>query len=137
MKFLLLLNYEIVILRESSCWSHFMANYHLSSQQISSLKALHRTLRDRKEADRVKVVVLLGSGWSVSHVAEILLLDVNTVRSYFDKYVHGGEEELLEFNDVVRQPMLTVKQEKVLLRQLMQRYILTFQKWVRKVSQKF
>jgi transposase len=82
------------------------------------LKALHRTLKDRKEADRVKVVVSLATGWSVSRVAEILLLDENTVRSYFDKYVHGGEEELLEFNYVGRQPTLTVKQEKALARYL-------------------
>jgi hypothetical protein len=40
-------------------------------------------------------------------------LIVNTVRSYFDKYVHGGEEELLEFNYVGRQPTLRVKQEAV------------------------
>ncbi|MDR1478010.1 MAG: hypothetical protein LBJ00_03625, partial [Planctomycetaceae bacterium] len=73
---------------------------------------------DRKEADRVKVVVSLATGWSVSHVAEILLLDENTVRSYFDKYVHGGEDELLEFNYVGRQPMLTAKQEEELSRHL-------------------
>ncbi|MDR1478344.1 MAG: IS630 family transposase [Planctomycetaceae bacterium] len=95
-----------------------MANDQLSSRQIASLKASHRTLKDRKEADRVKVVVFLGSGWSVSTVAEAIMLDVNTVRSYFDKYVHGGEEELLEFHYVGRQPMLTAKQEKALSRHL-------------------
>jgi transposase len=95
-----------------------MENYKLSSRQIASLKALHRTLKYRKEADRVKVVVLLGSGWSVSTVAEAIMLDANTVRSYFDKYVHGGEEELFEFNYVGRQPTLTTKQEKALSRHL-------------------
>ncbi|MDR1479357.1 MAG: transposase [Planctomycetaceae bacterium] len=95
-----------------------MENYQLSSRQIASLKALHRTLRDRKEADRVKAVVLLGSGWSVSTVAEAIMLDANTVRSYFDKYVHGGEEELLESNYAGRQLMLTTKQEKALSRHL-------------------
>ncbi|MDR1478785.1 MAG: hypothetical protein LBJ00_07565 [Planctomycetaceae bacterium] len=95
-----------------------MDNYQLSSRQVASLKALHRTLRDRKEADRVKAVMSPGSGWSISTVAEILMLDANTVRSYFDKYVHGGEEELREFNYVGRQPMLTAKQEKALSRHL-------------------
>jgi hypothetical protein len=124
MKFLLFWNYEIVILCESSgFWSSFMDNYQLSSRQIALLKALHRTLRDRKEADRVKVVMSLGSGWSVSTVAEIFVLDENAVRSYFDKYVHGGEEELPEFNYIGRQPMLTVKQEKPLARHLTLTYI--------------
>jgi hypothetical protein len=82
MKFLLIWNGKIVIFSELSGYgSPFMENYKLSSQQISSLKALYRTLKDRKEAYRVKLVISLTAGWSVSHVAEILLLDVNTVRS--------------------------------------------------------
>jgi transposase len=95
-----------------------MDNYQLSSRQITSLKALYRTIHSRKEADRVKAVVSLATDWSVSHVTEILLLEENTVRSYFDKYVHGGEEELLEFNYVGRQLTLTEKQEKTLSRHL-------------------
>ena len=47
-----------------------MDNFQLTSKQITSLKALHRLQRDRKIADRVKAVVLLGSGWSVAKVAE-------------------------------------------------------------------
>ncbi len=69
-----------------------MEEYQLSPEQIASLKALHRTLRDRKKADRVKAVVLLVTGYPVAQVAEILFLDETTVRNYYEKYVQGGEE---------------------------------------------
>jgi transposase len=92
----------------------FMRDYRLTLSQISSLKYLHRTLRDRKLADRVKAVILLGRGWSVSEVAEVLLLDENSVRHYFERYFVGGEAELLVLNYQGRQSTLTIEQEKIL-----------------------
>ena len=59
------------------------------------MRATHKTLRDRRLADRVKAVVLLGSGWSVVDVAEALLVDEKTVRLWSEKYRHGSETELL------------------------------------------
>jgi len=72
-----------------------MEDFQLTTDQIFSLKALHRTLRDRKKADRVKAVVLLGTGWTSQQVAEALLVDEKTVRTWFEKYQLGGEEKLL------------------------------------------
>ena len=71
-----------------------MDDFQLTSKQITSLKTLHRLQRDRKIADRVKAVVLLGSGWSVANVAEALLVDETTVRFWWEKYEHGGDKEL-------------------------------------------
>ncbi|MGH8474757.1 MAG: terminase gpP N-terminus-related DNA-binding protein [Methylococcales bacterium] len=34
-------------------------------------------------------MILLGSGWSVAKVAEALLIDANTVRTYFRRYRQG------------------------------------------------
>ena len=70
-------------------------NFRLTNRQIAALRATHKTLRDRRLADRVKAVVLLGSGWGVADVAEALLVDEKTVRLWFEKYRHGGETELL------------------------------------------
>ena len=33
----------------------------------------HRRTRDKREADRIKAVVLLATGWSAEEVAEVLL----------------------------------------------------------------
>ena len=70
-------------------------NFQLTNRQIAALRATHKTLRDRRLADRIKAVVLLGSGWSVASVAEALLVDEKTVRLWFEKYRRGGEKELL------------------------------------------
>jgi len=47
-----------------------MNNCLLSSIQLSELRSKHRTLREKRDADRIKVVLLLGTGWSVSQVSE-------------------------------------------------------------------
>ena len=95
-----------------------MNDYQLTPAQIASLKTLHRTLRDRRQADRVKVVISLASGWSVAQIAEILLLDEKTVRSYFAKYVEAGEKGLLKMEYHGKESFLTKSQQTALKRHL-------------------
>lgn len=47
----------------------------LSKSKIAELETLHRRLRDKRQADRVKAVIALSKGWSAAQVAEILLFD--------------------------------------------------------------
>ena len=100
-----------------------MEEYHLTDKQIASLKLLHRTLRDKRQADRVKAVVLLGTGWTPGHVAEVLFLDDKTVRSYFLKFVQGGEDELLAMHFEGRSCWLTEEQQQELALYLSIRYL--------------
>jgi transposase len=58
--------------------------------EIAKLKAAHRHAKTRREADRIKAVVLLGKGWTAAEVAEALLLDEDTVRNYGARYRAGG-----------------------------------------------
>ena len=91
-----------------------MDDFKLTAGQIASLKAFHKLQRDRKKADRVKAVVLLGTGWSVSEVAEALLVDEATIRSWHGKYVKGGENELIALCYTGKQPLLNDAQQKEL-----------------------
>ncbi|MGH9802199.1 MAG: helix-turn-helix domain-containing protein [Blastocatellia bacterium] len=75
------------------------------------MRQAHAELRDKRGADRVKAVILLGSGWSVAKVADALLIDANTVRTYFRRYQQGGLEELLQMHFVGRTAFLTAEQE--------------------------
>ena len=75
-----------------------MNEFQLSPEQVVALKGLHKSQRDRKKADRVKAVVLLGTGWTVPHVAEALLVDASTVRLWRELYQQGGTDELLTFH---------------------------------------
>ena len=73
-----------------------MRDYTLSPEKLAELRAAHRSTRDKREADRIKAVILLGSGWSAEHVAEALLIDPNTVRNHFKRYRQGGLNALGE-----------------------------------------
>ena len=60
-----------------------MNDYKLTKQQISELEKFHRKLKDKRQADRVKAIVALAKGWSAANIAEILLFDEKTTRTYF------------------------------------------------------
>ena len=74
----------------------YMLDYTLSAERLAELRAAHRSTRDKREADRIKAVILLGSGWSAEHVAEALMVDPNTVRNHFKRYQQGGLKALGE-----------------------------------------
>jgi transposase len=67
-----------------------MLDYSLSSDQLTELRVAHRATRDKREADRLKAVVLLATGWTAEQVAEVLQVDPNTVRNHFKRYQQGG-----------------------------------------------
>ncbi len=71
-----------------------MLNYTLSAEKLAELRSAHRKTRDKREADRIKAVVLLATGWTAEQVAEVLQVDANTVRSHFKRYCEGGLKAL-------------------------------------------
>ena len=83
-----------------------MKDYTLSKEQIAALEKLHRSLRDKRQADRVKVVIALAKGWSAADIAQILLLDEKTSRNYFERYQQGGSQALLDDNYSGAEPKL-------------------------------
>ena len=72
-----------------------MTTFNLSQAEISSLKITHRTTKKRRQADRIKAIILLGTGWTIRQVSEVLLLDDETTRNYFKRYKEGEFEYLL------------------------------------------
>ena len=95
-----------------------MDDFRLTTGQIASLRALHKLQRDRKKAYRVKAVVLLGTGWTVAQVAEALLVDEKTVRLWHEKFVQGGEQELITLFYQGKEPLLSESQQQELARHL-------------------
>jgi hypothetical protein len=53
----------------------------VGAEKLAELRA-RRVTRDKREADRIKAVVLLTTGWSTEQVTEVLQADPNTVRNY-------------------------------------------------------
>ena len=75
-----------------------MKDYTLSKEKIAELEKFHRSLRDKRQADRIKAVIALSKGWSAVQVAEILLFDEKTSRHYFERYQKDGLQALLDDN---------------------------------------
>jgi transposase len=87
-----------------------MSKYTLPDTELSDLREAHSELREKRDADRVKAIILLGSGWSATDVAEALLIDRNTIRSYYRKYKKGGLDKLLQTKHVGSASFLSVSQ---------------------------
>ena len=68
----------------------------LSDQQIAKLRIAHRTAKKKRDADRIKAIVLLARGWTPVQVAEALLVDDETIRNYMKRYQSGGVKALLK-----------------------------------------
>ncbi len=72
----------------------------LSASDKAELKARHRLERDGRIRDRIKAVLAYAEGYSYSHIAEMLLLDNETIRCHVDNYfsekklstANGGSE---------------------------------------------
>ena len=47
-----------------------MSDYTLTADKLAELRAAHRTTRDKREADRIKAVVLLATGWGAARWVE-------------------------------------------------------------------
>jgi transposase len=95
-----------------------MMDYTLPAWKIKQLKKFHKTLKQKHEADRIKAVVLLGSGWRPTQVAEVLLISEGSVHTYFKDFQQYGKEELIRRDDTGRESFLTEEQEQELSQHL-------------------
>jgi len=63
-----------------------MIDYRLSKQELTELRAAHRNTLNVREAYRINAVILLGQGRTPADVADALLIDADTARTYFKRY---------------------------------------------------
>lgn len=101
------------------------SRYHLTDQELDDLEFEHRHATDKRYADRVKAVYLLGKGWSVTKIAEALLIDRETVRNHFKRYRKGGLVALQKNDAGGSDAALTEEQQRSLDRHLRENLYLT------------
>jgi transposase len=70
----------------------------LTEEQVLILRQAHRTIKDKKLADRIKAILSLNQGFEYSQVARILLLDEITLRRYVKSFKEKGLDGLLELH---------------------------------------
>lgn len=86
----------------------------LTDKQVRVLRQTHRSVRDKKLADRIKAILSLNSGHEYSQAAQILLLDEVTLRRYVKNYQEKGVGGLLEMRYAGGKSNLTSNQEQEL-----------------------
>ena len=95
-------------------------NFYLTDEEIKLLKAFHKTVKDRKIADKVKCVVALAQGFSFDDIANILLIDERSARRYFETYNKGGLELLCKMKEATAKTKLTEDEIELLKEELRQ-----------------
>jgi len=86
----------------------------LTAQEIIILQEKHHDTRFRKQADRIKTILLLNKGFFYQQIAKILLLDETTIRRYFKEFEKMGVDGLLEDHYLGSKTFLSKEQEKEL-----------------------
>lgn len=90
-----------------------MPNF-LTKDEVTVLREAHRTIKDKKQADRIKAVLSLNEGFEYAHIAKILLLDEATLNRYVKRFKEKGIEGLLECRYLGGKTRLTLLQEQKL-----------------------
>ena len=87
-----------------------MKGFHLNKNELDTLHKAHREERNKRYAYRIHAIILLGSGYTVRKVKEVLFLDDETLRTYVNNYRIDGIAGLLCDNRSGRLPKLTDNQ---------------------------
>jgi DeoR/GlpR family transcriptional regulator of sugar metabolism len=83
----------------------------LTETERTKLLSQHRREKDKRVADRIKVVLLFDKGWSADKISAALFLDDSTIRRNLSAY---KDENRLKGNHKGSEPILT-KAESTLL----------------------
>jgi transposase len=67
----------------------------LTEAQTNELRRAHRSVTNKRDADKIKAVYLLSLGKSAGEIAEVLMLDIDTISNYRKRYEAGGVTGLL------------------------------------------
>jgi len=86
----------------------------LTEKQKIILQEAHHSSRFRKNADKIKTILMLDKGLSYAQIAELLLLDEMTIRRYEKEYKTSGVDGLLECRYHGSSGLLNVMQEEAL-----------------------
>jgi len=83
-----------------------MLDFRLEKHELVELRRAHRRVLNVREAYRINAVILLGNGRTAADVADALLIDPDTARTYFKRYKKGGLDSLLRMNHVGSEALL-------------------------------
>ena len=95
----------------------------MTRQQKTELLSALRLERNRKCADRIRIILLSNEGEPASQIAKYFFLHEGTVRNYQTRYEKGGLEDLIVDDHSGRMSYLSKEQKEKLILDLDQRCI--------------
>jgi len=70
----------------------------LSEEQVLVLKQTHRSLKDKRLADRIKAILYVNYGLTYQEIAKLLMFDETSLSRYVKRFKEKGVEGLLKLN---------------------------------------
>lgn len=106
----------------------------LTADKINELKACHKRERDGRIRDRIKAVLLINKGYTYQQIAEILLLDDDTVRRHVQEYL---DSEKLKNNNKGSESKLNKQQTIELISYLQNNTFMNVKPIIKHVKNKY
>lgn len=72
-----------------------MKGFHLTPKELAELRLAHKLERNKHHLYRLHAIILLGTGYTLQKVKEVLFIDDDTLRTYVDTYREQGINGLL------------------------------------------
>lgn len=69
--------------------------FFLNQDQREEYRKRHKKCRAKREADRIKCILMLDKGYDFETVAQVLMIDDYTVRRWYARYIEKGMDDLL------------------------------------------
>ena len=114
-----------------------MRTFTLSKAERKQLCKRIRQTKERKIADRLRVVLFKAEGFRHQRIASLLHLSINTVTEYLQRYQQGGLEAVCATHYQGGSPRLTAEQQDLLKIELKTRIYNTAQQVIVWVEEQF
>jgi transposase len=96
----------------------------LKENEIDELIALHKSLKKKNDADKIKCLILWGKGWSWLQIKEALLISDHYISNIIKDFKTGKIKKVLKNNYTGNNSKMTKAQEKELCNYLDNNFIL-------------
>ena len=109
----------------------------LTEKQTKELLSELRREKNRKYADRIRIILLLDKGEPISQIAKYFYLTDNSVRNYKNRYIEDGLEGLLIDYQIGRSSYLSQEEQQKLVLELKSKIYLTTKAIISYVKKEF
>jgi len=97
----------------------------LTNKERKEYRVLHKKSKEKRYADRIKSILWLDKGYSYEYIAELLMMDDTSIRRWYEQFIAGGIEQLMQDDYQGSEPKLSMKQQESLTKHLQQHIYLS------------